>query len=70
MKGTSAAAVAALTRGAADINAPAVSGIQNDVVSMMVAGQLRHPVMAVQDVLEGRSASPACRWRQQRWPAR
>lgn len=38
--------------GAADGNVPVASGIQNDVVSMTVAGQLFGiPVMAVQDVL-------------------
>lgn len=45
--------VTTLSRGAAaDGSVPTVSGIQNDVVSMTVAGQLFGiPVMAVQDVL-------------------
>jgi purine-binding chemotaxis protein CheW len=45
--------VTTLSRGgAADGNLPVASGIQNDVVSMTVAGQLFGiPVMAVQDVL-------------------
>ena len=45
--------VTALTRGgAADSHLPATTGIQNDVVSMTVSGQLFGiPVMAVQDVL-------------------